>query len=137
MVQLLSCTASTFGKNAAEMEKLYQEQKQLRQKLKEVQGQLTKASTHAFSDPRERFVDVKASAASQPQQSRKRPRQEHLPPGIQRPRQGLAGMQARNPDLWAQMTQGSASRGGMGWFSETNLVGKEYDEQRKTNPWQL
>ena len=32
MVELLKCTASTFGKNAAELERLYQEEKRLKER---------------------------------------------------------------------------------------------------------
>ena len=129
MVKLLACTASSMGKNAAELEKSYQEQKVLKQKMMDLKNELQKMSTPAFSSPSERFVDlpVKASSAAPPKRARY---SAPLPPGIQLPRKGIAGMQNRNPDLWAQMTAGS-NNVGMGWFSESNLVGKEYADGRR------
>jgi len=127
MLKLLSCAASAHGANVDKLEAQYQAQKKLKTELTEHQKKLSSMSTPAFSAPTERFVEKKerrpATRVAPP-----------LPSGIQLPRASRAGMQTRNPDLWAHLTAGSASTTGMGWFSEKSLVGKEYNEGRRPKP---
>lgn len=125
MLKLLSCAASAHGTNTAKLEEQYQAQKKLKTKLSAQEKQLSSLSTPAFSAPTERFV-AKQPAPRLPVPS--------LPSGIQLPRASRAGMQTRNPDLWAQLTSGNQARNGMGWFSEKSLVGKEYNEGRRPKP---
>ena len=128
MLKLLSCAASSHGSNTAKLEEQYQAQKKLKSELTEHQKKLSNLSTPAFSAPTERFVEPPAqkAAARLPMPS--------LPSGIQLPRASRAGMQTRNPDLWAQLTSSSAPTRGMGWFKESNLVGKEYADGRRPKP---
>ena len=125
MLKLLSCAASAHGSNTAKLEEQYQAQKKLKTELSENQKKLSSMSTPAFSAPTERFVEKK--------ETRRAP-VPALPSGIQLPRASCAGMQSRNPDLWAQLTAGNHSSNGMGWFSEKGLVGKEYNEGRRPKP---
>jgi hypothetical protein len=130
MLALLSCAASTYGKNTTELEKQYQEHKRLKMSLEQTKGELSKMKQPAFVSPTERFVDTAKTAAPRVRVS------QHLPSGIQLPRQSLAGMQTTNPDMWSRMTTGSNAGHGMGWFSESNLVGKEYKEGRRPKAFQ-
>ena len=133
MLALLSCAASTYGKNTTELEQQYQEHKRLKMSLEQTKSELTKMKQPAFVSPTERFVDTANSAAPRVQVSQSQP--QRLPSGIQLPRQSLAGMQNTNPDMWSRMTGGSNVGQGMGWFSESNLVGKEYKEGRRPKPY--
>ena len=126
MLKLLSCAASAHGSNTAKLEEQYQAQKKLKTELTNHQKKISSMSTPAFSAPTERFVEQKKKS---PPNAVTR-----LPSGIMLPRASRAGMQTRNPDLWAQLTAGSTGANGMGWFSEKSLVGKEYNEGRRPKP---
>ena len=125
MLQLLSCAASAHGSNTTKLEEQYQAQKKLKTDLDAHRKKLSNLSTPAFSAPTDRFVATK-TAARLPVPS--------LPSGMQLPRASRAGMQSRNPDMWAQLTSGGGAARGMGWFSESNLVGKEYADGRRPKP---
>ena len=121
MLQLLSCAAAAGKESVVALEKSYQERKRLKTSLDATEKKLQAMATPAFSQDSERFVAPPPGPRGPP-----RPR---LPQGMSLPPVGGAGMQARNPNLWAEL---SGSTGpGMGWFSEKNIVGKEYTEGRR------
>ena len=141
MVNLLACTAAHTATSTQKLEEAYQESKRLKTERDQLQAQVARFQKPALDAAHERYV---ATQQQQQQQQQQRPPAAAsssssqwtpvLPRGMKLPEKQRDGMQVRNPDFWSSTMRGGTSTpsaGGMSWFQEPSLVGKEYQNGRK------
>jgi hypothetical protein len=111
------------------MEELYQSHKRIKTERDVATAKLAVFEKTPFASETQRLQAAPAASAparAAPTKTWKRV----LPRGMTAPTSGK-GMQHTNPSLWKQLAAGPAGGGGMGWFSEPTLCGKQYDTGRK------
>lgn len=132
MVNLLACTAAQSAASTVKLEEAYQRSKRLKTERDALQARLTKLQQPALEHVHERFQQRAAPSATPPTTNQWTP---VMPRGMKLPEKQRDGMQVRNPDFWNQTMRPGAkdtgSSGGMSWFSEPSLVGKDYQAGRK------
>lgn len=125
MLALLECAAASGKASTTQLEKAYQETKSLKEQIQSVKKEVIGLKTPQFETSSERFA--KKARVAAPTASAVR-----MPTGMTLPTASKSGMQNAYPDLWSKlMTTGPNVGPGMGWFSESTLVGKEYHDGRR------
>lgn len=136
LVDVVACAASAFNGATSKLEAEYQATKRLRTENSELKERIKNYQAPALATARERFGAPKAAPAAPPTapQSQWRPTT-RMPRGMKPLAAPKSGVQVANPEFWKQLVHGGTEApSGMGWFQESNIVGKEYNAgQRPKN----
>ena len=136
LVDVVACAASALTRSTTKLEAEYQATKRLKTENEELKQQIATYQKPALESARERFGGAKKAPPQAPASAPQWSQVARMPRGMKPMQAPKTGMQVQNPEFWKELVGRSrqSNTTGMGWFDESNLVGKQYEAGQRPKP---